>query len=122
MTLPLHTINTREYRERVKIQRPVNADQIDHTDDANWVEQCSPHSASVQPTGGREVLRGDQQVGVETHTVKLRFDEQTQLITHRMRFVWDGRKLNIEAPPVNVKNADVELQFSCREVIPEVTA
>ena len=108
-------VDTRTFRRRVEIQKPRSADQVDFTDDANWIEHCVRYCV-IKPTGGSEVLRGDQKVAVATHTVTLRADELTKQINPTYRLKWGARHLNIESV-VNVDQGDRLLELKCRESV-----
>lgn len=108
----LNPTDSRKRNKRVKFQRPKSADQIDLTLDANWIDVCQ-RWAEIKPTGGAEVLRGDQQVSISTHSVNVLYDELTRQLDPRCRILFGTQKLQIESI-VNIDAANVELEIKCR--------
>lgn len=77
-------------------------------------EYCS-RNADIQPKNAREYFQ-DQQINAEiTHTIRLRYDPVTKLISKDMVVVHDGVTYEIIAPPINVGMRNREIQLLCRQ-------
>lgn len=68
--------------------------------------------AAVEPIGGKELLRADHVAGGLTHRVSLRYIAG---VTAKMRINFNGRHLNIAAPPINKDERNIELELLCME-------
>jgi SPP1 family predicted phage head-tail adaptor len=69
--------------------------------------------AKVEPLTGGERLRAQQVLPTLTYRVTVR---QSTAITATSRLSWDGRTLQIVAPPQNVNARDRFLVLDCAEV------
>jgi len=69
--------------------------------------------ASIQTTGAREFNELNKTYGELSHLIKVR---HVSGITSKMRILFDGRTLEIIAPPINLSSADRTLNILCREL------
>lgn len=112
--------NAGKYRHPVTVYKqstsatPNAAGHVDLTDDDNRTVHCK-RWVEIEPTSGRETVRGSQVRADATHIVRTREDDKTRTITPKMWLVHDSRRLEI-ITAYNVRERDVEVEMQCREV------
>jgi len=68
--------------------------------------------ASIVPLQGREYYDAKQVVADVTHKIRTRYVAD---VTAKMRVKFGSRTFQIESPPINVEERNVELVLMCRE-------
>ena len=84
-------VDTRQMRERVLVQSPVERQNPFGEASVEWQDEGEVW-ASVQGLSSREMLMAQQSDAIITHKVRIRFFEG---LTHKHRLVWRGRHLEI---------------------------
>ena len=74
---------------------------VDESLDTNWI-QYGKEWAKCVTRGSREFVAGPQLREDTTHQWTIRWSNKASNYTTAMRLRMDGRKFNINAPPVNV--------------------
>jgi SPP1 family predicted phage head-tail adaptor len=77
----------------------------------SWVDVVTVWEA-VEPIRGREFFAAQQVNSEVTHRVTIRYRTG---VTAKMRLVFQGRVLDISAPPIDVEERHRDLQLMCIE-------
>lgn len=98
---------------RITLQAPVESKGSDYAD-----PQAASYSdvvtvwAAIEPLAGREWFRNQEVGSTAEMRVTIRY---LAGVTDKMRIAYGSRVLEIVAPPINVAEANVQLQLMCRE-------
>lgn len=97
-------------RFKITVQQATEAEDASGQPIQSWVTYCQPF-ADVEATGGSERFRGRQISAQMTHVAEVLADSLTRAITPGMRFLWDGRTINLKVVrPMNGERKLIELQ------------
>lgn len=121
--MPCCTTNMPKLTKRVTIERLKDSAVVDGSGnvneklDSNWTPFASSLRVEIITKGSREFFRG-QQVGEDiTHQITMRYSPKTKQITTKMRVRFEGRKLAISQPPVNIdEDKRGFIRMACKEV------
>jgi SPP1 family predicted phage head-tail adaptor len=101
-------------RHRVTVVRRIEgAKDAVGTPTYAWTDMEIDVPAHVRPLSGSELLAAQQVNASTTHEVRMRYGSD---ITARDRLTFDGRTLEIDAPPINVDERNRELVLRCHEL------
>lgn len=100
-------------RHRVTIVRRVegSTDAVG-TPQYTWTDMEIDVPAEVRPLSGSELLAAQQVSASTTHEIVMRYGSD---ITARDRLTFNGRTLELDAPPINVGERNRELVLRCHE-------
>ncbi|TXI04210.1 MAG: head-tail adaptor protein [Rhizobium sp.] len=97
-------------RFKITVQSATEADDAGGQPQQTWSTYCQAW-ADVEMTGGSERFRGRQISAQATHVAEVLADSNTRAITPGMRFIWEGRILNIKiVRPLDGMRKMIELQ------------
>jgi len=101
-----------------RLRHRVSIEQFSATTDevGDPVETWTPVDtvwANVLPISGREFFASKQVNAETTHRVFMRY---RAALTANHRLVFQGRVLDISAPPINIGERNIELEIHCTEV------
>lgn len=97
-------------RHKITIQQATEADDASGQPIPTWTNYFDCY-ADVEATGGSERFRGRQISAQMTHVAEVLADSLTRSITPAMRFLWDGRTVNLKVVrPIGGERKMIELQ------------
>ena len=101
--------------ERIKAGASVDDHgQVDESNPDNW-EKYTRLAAKVMPRSSREFWVAAQNHANLTHLLRVPWSKTAAGIEPTMRLQFEGRTLNMAGPPLNVDEANREIELNCVE-------
>lgn len=106
-------------RQRVTVEQPVAARDTVGEESVEWQSYCV-RWAAVEPITGKELWTAQQETATQQVRVVLRYDNETDAITPRMRINHGGKLYDIESViDTGTRHREVQLKCVWRQ-LPEI--
>lgn len=108
-----NTINPGILNKRIIIQSPPTAKDSYGAPTGDWTDYKTVW-ASINPIVGKEYFSAETVNNEITHKIRIRYIPG---VKPSMRVKYNDRYFEIVGPPINYKEANIELQLMCKELV-----
>lgn len=99
--------------KRIEIQQLILEEDEESNKMKSWSKFCSAW-ASIEPLNSKEYFNNQADNAQMLYMIRMWYRKG---IAHTMRILWGSRIFEIAAPPINVREKNVELKLLCKEVL-----